>query len=206
MQFHIGAIPSSPDFEPGEEWSKVKEPSAGRMQLYALPIALLSGLVTGILWFAYTPLEWENGSGLFGSSLSWADCAALFILNIVVHEFVHAMAHPSQGRSSSSVLGCWPAKLLFYAHYTGELSRNRFLVILLLPLLVISGGPLLIAIALQSAPDWLAYVSILNAFLSAGDLFGSGIVLRQIPGTATVRNQGYFTFWKTPDQAVQTAT
>ncbi len=183
----------------------MKEPSAGLLQLYALPIALLSALVTGILWFAFTPLEWENGPGLFGSSLSWADCAVLFILNIVVHEFVHAMAHPSQGRSSSSILGCWPTRLLFYAHYTGELARNRFLVILLLPLLVISGVPLLIAIALQSAPDWLAYLSILNALLSAGDLFGSGVVLRQIPGTATVRNQGYFTFWKTPDQALQTA-
>ena len=100
------------------------------------------------------------------------------------------------GAEPFTVLGCWPSRLAFYAHYTGELSRNRFLAILLLPTLVISGAPLLLAIIVQSSSGWLAFVSIFNAAAACGDLFGAGVVLAQIPSTAKVRNQGWTTYWK----------
>ena len=96
----------------------------------------------------------------------------------------------------AALLRCWPSRLVFYAHYTGELSRNRFLAILLLPTLVISGAPLLLAIIVQSSSGWLALVSIFNAAAACGDLFGAGVVLAQIPSTAKVRDQGWTTYWK----------
>jgi hypothetical protein len=47
---------------------------------------------------------------------------------------VHALVHPMAGRSPHSILGFW-SSLGFYAHYDGEMSRNRLVAILLMPLL-----------------------------------------------------------------------
>ena len=43
---------------------------------------------------------------------------------VVVHEGIHALVHPMAGLSPHSILGFW-ASLGFYAHYDGEMSRNR---------------------------------------------------------------------------------
>ncbi|MBK6900621.1 MAG: hypothetical protein IPH09_15675 [bacterium] len=45
----------------------------------------------------------------------------------------------------------------------------------------------------------LAFASTLNAFFACGDMFGVGLLLSQVPTGATVRNQGWKTFWKTHD-------
>jgi hypothetical protein len=49
---------------------------------------------------------------------------------VVVHELIHAMVHPHGGKSDTTILGLWPSRLLFYAHYDGELTRYRFIAIL----------------------------------------------------------------------------
>jgi hypothetical protein len=93
------------------------------------------------------------------------------------HELLHIAAHPAAGRSSQSIVGFWPSRVLFYAHYDGELTRNRFVAILL------SSG-------------WIAFISTFNAFLACVDVLGAGMVLFQIPATAVVRNQGWRTYWR----------
>ena len=40
--------------------------------------------------------------------------------NVVIHELIHASLHPEHGRSHSSILGFWPSRLLFYAHFDGQ--------------------------------------------------------------------------------------
>ena len=95
-----------------------------------------------------------------------------------------------------SIPGFWPKCGLFYSHYDGELSRNWLLAVLLMSLLVITFLPFVIAVALQASCGWLAVVSILNALFACGDLLASGIILFQIPANATIRNQGWKTYWK----------
>lgn len=190
MKLKLGPIPDSPDFVPCTLWSPLREPSPWLFQLISVPLGFVMAAMTASLWLRLTPVRellpimsvWRF-LGLFGGI-------------IVVHELIHAAVHPAQGRTHRSILGMWPSRLMFYAHFDGELSRNRFVAILLMPLVVITIVPLAVGWALQLSAGWLAFVSWFNAMLACGDMFASSMVLFQIPATATVRNQGWRTFWK----------
>jgi hypothetical protein len=93
-------------------------------------------------------------------------------------------------------VGLWPSCLLFYAHYEGELSRNRFLAILAMPLVVISGVPLLASALLGQASIIPAAVSEFNTLAACGDAVGICFLLVQVPRRAIVRNQGWRTYWR----------
>jgi hypothetical protein len=190
MRFHVGPIPESPDFSPDESWKALREPSPWLFQLLALPIGIGTGLLFLFLWWRLTPLS----AGVGDMSLS------IFLLNfagiVVVHEFIHALIHPGNGRHRASILGLWPAKILFYAHYDGEMPRNRFIAILLMPLLVMSVLPLLLLAVTQTDSGWLAFISSFNALLACGDILGTSMIWYQIPAHATVRNQGWKTYWR----------
>ena len=195
MRFHCGPVPNSPDFDPSPPWRQLREPSPSVMQLFALPIGVGSALAMIFLWFLLTPLP--RGS----LSLSIPKIIGLFAGIIIVHELIHAAVHPMAGRSSHSILGWWPSHGLFYAVYGGEMTRNRFIAILVMPLLVISIVPLAVAAITQTAVGWIAFASILNALLACGDVFAIGLLLWQLPAKAIVRNQGYYTYWQ-PDKEI----
>ena len=190
MRFHLGAIPETPDFRPETPWRPLREPTPWVMQFLALPIGIAAAAGVAVLWILTTPL----------GQAAWKLSASAFLLSfagiIVVHELIHAAVHPLRGRSPHSILGFWPSRILFYAAYTGELTRNRFIAILLMPLVVISFVPLLVAAAVQMTSAWVAFVSAFNALLACGDIFGAGMVWWQVPATAIVRNQGWWTYWR----------
>jgi hypothetical protein len=182
MRFHLGTIPDSPDFVPDASWLSLREPSPWLAQLIALPIGVVAAVVT--------PLRDVK------PTLSMPGLLLAFAGIVVVHEFIHALVHPMAGRSSHSILGFWPSQVVFYAHYDGELSRNRFVTILLMPLVVISIVPLLVAAATQVTSGWAAFISAFNAFLACVDMLGAGMVLFQIPANRIVRNKGWRTYWR----------
>lgn len=93
-------------------------------------------------------------------------------------------------------MGFWPSKGLFYAHYHGELTRNRFVAILLMPFIVISLMPIPVAALAQSTSWWAVFICAFNALLACVDILGAGMILFQIPANAVVRNQGWRTYWK----------
>jgi Putative zincin peptidase len=190
MRFHLGAIPNSPDFAPDASWSSLREPSPWLAQLIALPIGVVAAATLAVFWFLVTPL------GHVTPTISVSAFFLSFAGIVVVHELIHALGHPMAGRSSHSILGFWPSRVLFYAHYDGELSRNRFIAILLMPLVIISIVPLLVAAVIQVTSGWAAFISAFNALLACGDMLGAGMVLFQIPATRIVRNQGWRTYWR----------
>jgi len=102
---------------------------------------------------------------------------------VVVHELLHVAVHPMSGRSPHSIVGFGPS-IGFYGHYSGEMTRNRFVAILLAPLVVISFVPLLVAAVAQVTSGWVAFISAFNAFCACADIFDAGLVLFQIPATA----------------------
>ncbi|HEY3267825.1 MAG TPA: DUF3267 domain-containing protein, partial [Armatimonadota bacterium] len=117
---------------------------------------------------------------------------------VVVHELIHALVHPMAGRSPHSVLVFWP-RHGFYAHYDGEMSRNRLVAILLMPLLILSIVPLLVSAVTQVSSGWIALVSAFNALCSCADMLLAGLVLSQIPATAIVRFRSWRVLWREPD-------
>lgn len=190
MRFHLGAIPETPDFRPEAPWCPLREPTMWVMQCLGLPVGIAAAAGVAVLWITTTPLS--EAAWKFSAPASLFSFAGI----VVVHELIHAATHPLRGRSPHSILGFWPKQLAFYAAYNGELTRNRFIAILLMPLVVISFVPLLVAAALQMTSPWIAFVSAFNALIACGDIIGAGIIWWQVPATATLRNLGIRTYWR----------
>ena len=189
MRFHLGAKPSSPDFVPDPSWRLLRAPPPRLRNLLALPVGIVAAVVVAVLWFLVTPLrDITPAMSLPAFLLSFAGL-------VVVHELIHALAHPMAGRSPHSILGFWPS-VGFYAHYDGELSRNRLVAILLMPLLIISIVPLLVSAVTQVSSGWAAFVSAFNAFCSCADMLEAGLVLFQIPATGIVRYRSLRIYWR----------
>ncbi len=196
MRFHLGGIPESKDFVPDETWRALREPNPWLAQLIALPLGGVSFFIFGVLWFYLTDLDrnlLESDVFLFWGFVS-------FIPLIVVHEWIHALIHPRCGKSDLSILGFWPAKLLFYAHYDGELTRNRLIAILAMPTVVITFMPLVVVIASNCSCGLIAWVSTWNILFACGDMFGIILLLFQVPSCAICHNQGWRTYWKIPNR------
>ncbi len=192
MRFHLGAIPETSDFSPDAAWRSLREPTPWVMQFLALPVGIVVCIAVGAGWLYLAPfreLPFDSPSLLLGAML----------VMIPIHEVLHAIVHPGSGSSGDSILGFWPSRMLFYAHYSGELTRARFIAILLMPLLVISLLPLLVCAVMGHSSGLLALISAFNALCACGDIFAVGLLLSQIPVDARVRNQGYRTYWRDHD-------
>ena len=192
MRFHLGAIPSSPDFVPDASWRSLRAPPPWLGGLLALPIGVVAAVVVVMLWLLVMPLR------DIASAVSLPVLLFSFSGIIVVHELIHALVHPMAGLSPHSILGFW-ASLGFYAHYDGEMSRNRLVAILLMPLFIISIVPLLVSAAAQISSGWVAFVSAFNAFCASVDLLLAGSLLFQVPAAAIVRFKRWRIFWREDD-------
>jgi hypothetical protein len=119
-------------------------------------------------------------------------------LTVIVHELIHTLAHPYNGRSDNTILGFWPSKMVFYAHYNGVLSRQRFITILVVPFIVISIPPLLLCIFFSIDSFFLMFVSVFNALCSCVDLLGVILLFLQVPSAAVTRNKAWKTYYRLP--------
>src|SRR5690606_17377367 len=114
------------------------------MQVIALPVAVVTGTIVLIAWNVLAgPLSLQLGAD--SAPIAFAFALLSFPAVIIVHELIHAAVHPRWGLSRASVIGAWPSKLLFYAHYSGPLSRDRFLAVFIAPFVAITLVPLLLA-------------------------------------------------------------
>jgi hypothetical protein len=197
VKFHFGAIPED-DFEPDDSWQALREPGPLLMQVFAFPIGIALLAVFIFLWQRVATLSPMQIPQQYAVLFALATIASLPLL-VLVHELLHAVAHPGCGLQPATIIGAWPRKMLFYAHYCGALTRNAFLVVFAMPFMIISVLPLAIA-AVGVLPPPLATIaawfSIWNALFACGDVFGFFLVLSQIPANTIVRNKGWRTFWK----------
>ncbi len=191
MRFHLGAIPISPDLTPDTLWKPLRAPSPWMEKLVFLPIGIVPAGVVAVLWLAITPLQVQDVT----STMSVRAFLVSFAGIVVVHELLHVAVHPMSGRSPHSIVGFEPSDG-FYGHYGGEMTRNRFVAILLMPLVVISFVPLLVAAVAQVPSGWVAFISAFNAFCAGTDMLLAGLVLFQIPATAVIRQRGWRTYWR----------
>jgi hypothetical protein len=130
-----------------------------------------------------------------GGALHLLTAVGLFIAVIVVHEFIHALASPMFGMTRATAIGLWPQFAMPYATHTGPLRARRFLVVALAPLLVMSIAPPLLALATGAARPLWVMVSVVNAFLSGGDVMVFCVVVAQVPLSAWVRTKGWDDWW-----------
>lgn len=186
MRLALGPPPSSSLL--GPTWTALREPGPWAMQALAVPLGWVLALGVLYAWARLAPARLPlsaDGWVLFGAAL----------LLILIHEALHAIAHPSFGLARQTVIGIWPSRMLVYAFYDGGMSRNRMILVLLLPTLVLTLLPLLLAVAWQFQSGWLILASSLNALLSGIDVCGALLLAAQVPSLAQVQNEGYKTYW-----------
>jgi hypothetical protein len=192
MRLHIGAIPIAADFRPDASWKPLRQPSPWMALVVAFPIGIVAAGVVAGLWLAMTPLQVHDVTSI----LSLRGLVVSFAGMVVVHELIHVAVHPMSGRSPHTIVGIGGPTTGVYAHYDGEMTRNRFVAIFLAPLVVISFVPLLAAAAIQATWGWVAFISAFNALGACADILDVGLVGFGIPATAIVRQQGLRTYWR----------
>lgn len=126
----------------------------------------------------------------------------VLVVSVVVHELLHLLWHPGWGLSSRSLLLVWPRRLLLGVHYEGFMSRRRWLVMRLSPLLGLTVLPtvvLLIVYPYGMSFFWQQFTVLLilvNSWGAGGDLVASVIVARQVPRGGEVGNWNGRACWK----------
>jgi hypothetical protein len=191
-RFHLGKVPADPEFDPDAQgWTSLNEPNPWLAQLISLPVIGLALVLLAILWLAATPIRFSD------LNIGFLDVLYIFVI-IAPHELIHLVCHPHYGATSKSILGFWPATQLFYAHYDGVMSKQRFLVILAAPLIVLSVLPLVLCAALQFKSLVMLKISLFNCLCGAVDLLGIIVIWWQVPSQAVTRNKGWRTYYRIP--------
>lgn len=160
-----------------------------------LLVRLLEVLIAGVVWILHAAPWITNGP--FSVFAGWGLAALVGVLVLLLvspllalyflaHEFIHVLAGPSFGLTDRSVLGFWPAGGVAYAHYDGEMSRERWLMKLLMPFMVLSVLPFAVAVASGRNSPYLAALSLLNVLGSYVDLYNAGYLFFKVPAGALV--------------------
>lgn len=193
MRFNVGAVPEAADFDPESEgWRSIREPDPVTMQYVAIPVLLVTAAIMTFVIATATPVRAID---------AWTPLLLVFFPVVVVHELIHALVHPGNGRHEETIVGVWPSRLLFYAHYDAALTRERFLLILAAPFFILTVVPLAILVIARLDSPLLAAFAVANGVGACGDLLGIILVAFQIPRRALVRNKGWRSYWKPADAA-----
>jgi hypothetical protein len=202
MRFRFGQLAPDPEFDPGHGgWRKIRQPGMGWFYLLGAPLAAITA---GSLSLAIASVgDTSHRIVIRPGDLSFWRVARVVVLAggglialLVVHEGIHLLAHPGNGRTARSIVGIWPSRGVFYAYYGGEISRNRFVFMVALPFLLLSLGPVALFWATGRVSLWLAFIALLNGIGSCFDLLIIVICLTQVPGRAVLRHHGWDTYWR----------
>lgn len=191
MRFHLGPPLNDPAFDPQPPWRALREPQRISVVVFlSLPLGLLATLGFVLL------LSLATASREF--TLFFRDPAVWFAFLVLVslHELLHALVVPGSIKSPQLVVGFWPRPFLPSVHYQGELTRERFLLVTLSPLLVLSAVCLLGAVLTPAVATFWVTLGLLNALGAGDDLLVTFLLLWQVPRGACLRNQGWRTFWR----------
>jgi hypothetical protein len=202
MRFCIGVPRPRGDFQPERDgWTRFREPTMLVFWLWALPVAAMTlvGLLVAIgsVGDASARIVIRTRDVTLPQIALAAFLIVLaFFAVLVIHEAIHLVMHPQQGRSQDSVVGVWPQAFVFYASYDNEISRNRFLVMVAAPFVLLSVCPVLGFWITGKVILWLVFVVLVNGIGSCFDLLVLGMVLAQVPSKTLIRNNGWDTYWK----------
>jgi hypothetical protein len=133
-----------------------------------------------------------NAAASTDETVPWWIVFPALIVCIVVHELLHLVFHPAGGRSDQSVVLIWPQRLQFGVYYAGFMTRTRWLVMRLAPLIALTLIPtlfLLLAYPSQLSFFWQQFVVlviVVNGLGAGSDVVASIIVARQVSAQAEI--------------------
>jgi len=206
MRIRFGNIPEIADAQPeAEGLLPIRGPRASVAYLLAglAGFLLLVGPVMGLCllssFFAIPSTETMPRSD---PPTPWGAILLTCLLYIPVHELLHLIWQPHYGLSNQSVLVIWPGKLRFGIYYDGCMSRTRWLLMRLAPLVVLSLIPAVVLAIFQNSPfdhtikTVLEVLLVVNGVGSGGDVVAMMLVLFQVPASALLCFRGGRAYWK----------
>ncbi len=197
MRVRIGPVPDNPAFSPEQgDWHKLAEPSFGLLMVLSIPTGLLFGIGLLVAWTAVADIRDIEGPTQMVITPRTVLLSILILLALVMaHEAAHAVTLPRGGLTLKTTIGFWPERLTPYVSYEGEVSRNRTILVGLMPFVLLSLVPVLVGWLFGWMPLWLVLWSTVNAVLSSADVIGAILVAVQIPPSAIIRKKGLETWW-----------
>jgi hypothetical protein len=189
MRFRLGPPPK--DILVAEDdacWHLVREPSQSFQLAAAVCLTLL------ILFCIALVVTFSVGLRRFFDLSMYVGILSCIVV-IPTHELIHAVGFKGGITSDRTVFGFYPKSLSFYAHYCGEISRKRFVLVAALPLLILTAVPLAIVALFTPEGNWLIYLAFANGFASGMDVLTIIILLRQVPRQAVLVNSGAKSYW-----------
>jgi len=178
LRFVYGEVPKNTDFS-FEGFISLDEPDKSRFMMIA-------GLVQVALWslFLFAWIMFDSNVTNHFSQTSLIEYVFIVLIIIPVHELFHTMIYPLKNHAKI-VLGLWPKMGVLYAIYEGKLTRDRWLLVYVMPLMLISVVPFVFAIYFD-VHSWFVIASILNAGFAAGDVVAIVMILHQVPKRAVI--------------------
>ena len=189
MQLIIAPFTAARDRPDGRPWRRVSAPEPALMRLFALQVSLLLAATLFVAWAIAThfadlrPRYWM--------------IVAAAVLVAPLHELTHALAFPRAAPGVQHALAFWPRRFALCAQYDGVLSRNRYLLVLLMPLLAISLVPMGACALLEvaNAPRLCVVLFLFNALVCGDDVLAALLVVTQVPANGLIRKHGDVTLW-----------
>ena len=180
LKLRVGPPPENAIVTGDALWKPVSGyETTGAGALRILAVGLACTLITIGLWVTLVPGSLPIGWPSISSTLF------VLVMLVLVHEALHLLAFPGAG-VANAIAGFWPAKGAAYVEYTLPIFRNRFVLVTLLPMLVLSAGVLVAAVLGVRVSVPLQWASVLNAFGSGADLLVVYLVIQQSSSSALV--------------------
>lgn len=208
MKFHIGNLAENEKQGVPElgEWQRIHSPSSRRSYLLVggVGVALLTLLLAVLIFAAVVAAGWGGvDTAVSTDATPWGAVILALLLFIPLHEFLHMIWYPQFGFSSQTVVVIWPKKLRFGIYFSGCISRRRWLLMRLTPLVVLSIIPTILLILFNFV--WIPYafsiflqvMLLLNTIGSGGDVAAVYLVMRQVPPQAQLCFYDGKAYWGT---------
>ncbi len=198
MRLQIGDVPSAGQPSPEiDGFIRIAGPSSRSAHFTAalVGIALLTVLLALIIGAALLAPD-PFGDPFADEPAPWAVIAVTLVLAVPVHELLHALFYPDGGFSRATFFVIWPRKLRFGVYFEGQMTRRRWLVMRLAPVVILSIAPTFLMMAVRgvarsyAVETALAILILINALGSGGDVLGAAWVLRNVPAGATLAFRG----------------
>jgi hypothetical protein len=169
MKFILGNPISSANLRLQEEWKKHSHKNDYLNLLIGILLGLLITICLDILITFF---------GLWNFNFSVIKNLYLLILIIPLHEFIHLIFLPCLSNAS---IGFSPKKIVFYVATEDEISKIRFLIIVIMPFILLTVLPLIIFFYWRY--DFIAQLALLNALASGIDLKSFFYIYKQPKGS-----------------------
>ena len=206
-RLHFGDFPSAEEMAPETQGWQTIRPLTGKLGYWLAALAglvLLIGLCLALSLWSFAVGDRGGYATAGESATSWRAVLVVLVVYIPLHELLHLLGHPGWGRSGHSVVVLWPKRLRFGVYYEGCMSRRRWLVMRLAPMIVLSVLPAGLLALMKLWPHnveleiGLQVLMLVNALGSGGDLIAALLVLGQVSPKGRLCFRAGRAYWR-PD-------